>query len=82
MRNSTGKVSKSGWLWFGLTLLVIFPPLRYGWSPLFWLEVTEQYNVLSILFIVALWWQSKQTKRSQIEVISEGNSTATSRLAD
>lgn len=82
MRNSVGKVSKAGWLWFGLTLIVVFPPLRYGWSPLFWFGVTEQYNLLSILLIVALWWRSKQMRISQAEVHVEGISAATSRLAD
>lgn len=62
-RSSTGKVSQAGWLWFVVVLVLAFPPTRYSWSPLRWIEWDEHYNILSIAIVTFLWWRSGRHSR-------------------
>jgi alpha-1,2-mannosyltransferase len=68
MRTTTGKISKSGWLWFIAILVMAIPPVRYGWSPFRRLGIDEQYSVLCALLIWLLWWISNKNTKQQIEI--------------
>ncbi|MFM1818964.1 MAG: hypothetical protein RIS61_562 [Actinomycetota bacterium] len=59
-RKMSGKLTSQAWLWYISLLMVAIPPLRYGWSPFRRLGLTEQYNLISILFIALLWWLSRK----------------------
>lgn len=62
-RTDAGRVSKAGWAWLVVTLVLSFPPARYSWSPLAWIGWDEHYNLLSILFIAVLWHRSRADRR-------------------
>lgn len=62
-KSAEGKVSRAGWYWFAAVLVLAFPPTRYPWSPLRWIEWDEHYNLLSIAVIALLWWRSSRSRR-------------------
>lgn len=60
---SSGRLTSHAWAWVIAVIAIVIPSVRLGYSPLFLLGISEQYNILSVLMIVWLWHRSRSARR-------------------